>query len=397
MLLGKKVSRVRGIVMSLKLLLVICCWSLLVIVYTRVFSWTRRPLTLTGDDPIDQSDSKVYTILVWTTWFRDDWLVELTRGSPECPSSSCRATKGRGLASSADAVLFHMADLNLDDLPASHSHDQKWILSNLESPQSTLHHQRKMNFFEDQIDYVAGYKRDGDIYVPYGRLAQPTEEELKQSNQSERFTRIDNSRVKEPHFFAQKKKSVAWFVSNCHTYSNREKYVDALSQYIDVDIYGSCGRHSCPKSKWSTCQTKVSQEYKFYLSFENSICPDYVTEKLFSWLTHDVVPIVLGGANYSQHLPPGSYINALDFESPKKLADYLKSMTEQEYLKYFDWKSNGYYIEVPHRRLLCAVCDKLRHTSNKNIRNGVLAHQSFSSWWYLNAQCKSWPSHRTKK
>jgi hypothetical protein len=31
-------------------------------------------------------------------------------------------------------------------------------------------------------------------------------------------------------------------------------------------------------------------------SFENSVCDDYVTEKLFKILPFDVVPIVYGGA-----------------------------------------------------------------------------------------------------
>ena len=36
--------------------------------------------------------------------------------------------------------------------------------------------------------------------------------------------------------------SVAWMVSNCYTVGNREEFVEELQEFIDVDIYGECGR-----------------------------------------------------------------------------------------------------------------------------------------------------------
>ena len=61
----------------------------------------------------------------------------------------------------------------------------------------------------------------------------------------------------------------------------------------------------------------------FYLSFENSLCEDYVTEKLWQWLRRDIVPLVMGQANYSAIVPPHSVINALDFSVPKDLGVFL--------------------------------------------------------------------------
>ena len=55
---------------------------------------------------------------------------------------------------------------------------------------------------------------------------------------------------------------------------------------------------------------------------------------------YGTVPVVLGAANYSIIMPPHSYINAMDFESPLKLAEYLNFLdqNEEEYLSYFWWR-----------------------------------------------------------
>ena len=52
-----------------------------------------------------------------------------------------------------------------------------------------------------------------------------------------------------------------------------------------------------------------------------------------------------GGSRYSELLPPHSYINAREFESPLKLANYLKHLVlrPKEYAKYFEWKKHSRY------------------------------------------------------
>jgi len=72
-----------------------------------------------------------------------------------------------------------------------------------------------------------------------------------------------------------------------------------------------------------------------------------VTEKFFAILELDVVPIVFGAADYRAIAPEHSFINALDFSSPAKLAEYLHFLDENDelYLDYFDWKSH-YRVET---------------------------------------------------
>ena len=66
---------------------------------------------------------------------------------------------------------------------------------------------------------------------------------------------------------------VVQMVSNCKTESRRENLVSRLSKLINIHIYGRCGPLKCTKKpKDSSCYDALNKTYKFYLSFENSLC-----------------------------------------------------------------------------------------------------------------------------
>ena len=93
--------------------------------------------------------------------------------------------------------------------------------------------------------------------------------------------------------------------------------MDEMKKYISVDVFGGCGNFHCRKGS-PKCTATLAQ-YKFYLAFENSLCKDYVTKKLFQNIREELslVPVVMGGADYSQIMPPGSYIDTRNFDSAK--------------------------------------------------------------------------------
>ena len=145
-------------------------------------------------------------------------------------------------------------------------------------------------------------------------------------------------------------------VSNCKTISKREYYVDELKKYIDVDIVGRCGEEmNCTRQDRSICDENLIKEYYFYLSFENSFCEDYITEKTWNRLKLGIIPIVLGSGDYEKDLPPRSYIDVKDFSSPKKLAEYLKIVKSSEklYSSYHAWRSKQKVIFI---NSLCEIC-----------------------------------------
>lgn len=184
-----------------------------------------------------------------------------------------------------------------------------------------------------------------------------------------------------------KTKLAAWFVSHCGTSGGREDYVKELKKHMPVDIYGRCGDLKCPKNDTEGCNRMLSRDYKFYLSFENNFCRDYVTEKLWTALANDAVAVVYGAVDYSQFAPPGSYIDHRDFASPKHLADYLIYLNGNQtaYEQYFDWRKRY----VPRKQCSatrtsdcfqsswCRLCQMLHDPSlpRKNISTHI------EEWW----------------
>ena len=140
----------------------------------------------------------------------------------------------------------------------------------------------------------------------------------------------------------------AWFVSNCKTKSNRESLVEEIMGSIPVDVYGKCSKlyntnfeektceRGCDGNQYDCskehCYKMLETNYRYYLSFENSICQDYVTEKFFKPMEHDVLPISLNGADMNQISPPHSSINILDFNSTLDLIDYLEKLSNDNAL-----------------------------------------------------------------
>ena len=66
-----------------------------------------------------------------------------------------------------------------------------------------------------------------------------------------------------------------------------------MCRYVKVDVYGGCGRMRCLRTEFSRCRKLLNDDYKFYLSFENSNCDHYITEKFYeNGLRLDAVLII---------------------------------------------------------------------------------------------------------
>ena len=90
----------------------------------------------------------------------------------------------------------------------------------------------------------------------------------------------------------KKTKDILWVVSNCRSdTTGRMAFVKELRVHtnLTIDIYGACGEKGRVKN-----DRNLIKDYKFYLALENSICRDYITEKLFKVLGKGTIPVVRG-------------------------------------------------------------------------------------------------------
>ena len=247
-----------------------------------------------------------------------------------CPLHNCQVIPMTETTRDVDAYIFHYnpwGSRDVFNIPRYRSPRQKYIFFTREAESRCNISYEISSLF----NLTMSHRLDSDIPQTYG--------EIRRKLPSDSIPHIGTN------FAAGKTELVAWVASNCNSTSRREVYIARLQKYINVDIYGGCGRRVCPKRD---CWEHINQNYKFYLAFENSLCKDYITEKVYRTLSlGKMIPIVLGGANYAKLLPRKSHINIADFKTPEDMSRYLKILDANDtlYNEYFDWQ-NHYEVEI---------------------------------------------------
>jgi alpha-1,3-fucosyltransferase len=160
-----------------------------------------------------------------------------------------------------------------------------------------------------------------------------------------------------------------------------------MRRLMPVHIFGKCGHHECSRTDERACYRQMESTYKFYLSFENSICDDYVTEKFFNILKYNVVPITFGGTNMSTVTPPHSSIDGIKFGSVRKLVRHLEALAKDDaaYASYFWWKDfyevrNG---EEDRAQPYCDLCKKLNDPEEP-----AKIYRNMHKWWVTQSHCR---------
>lgn len=204
-----------------------------------------------------------------------------------------------------DVVLFNAISLNHNqiNLPVNRSVNQKYVLISSEAS-ANYPISKRYNFF---FNWTWSYILESDISCPSVVIKNKSDYIIGPKvvmhwmNMAE--MKPTSKYVK--HKLRNKKLAAAWIVPKCDNSITQYNYVQqlrsALSQYgLTVDIFGECGNVKCLNRWVQTCYALIENYYYFYLSFENSISFDYVTEKLLIALHHFAVPVVYGGANYTR-------------------------------------------------------------------------------------------------
>lgn len=193
--------------------------------------------------------------------------------------------------------------------------------------------------------------------------------------------------LKKPKFDIHEKStgdlaSVVYVQSGCNPPSDRDEYIAQLMKFIKIDSYGACLHNKDLPEAFKSPLTMdddgfhdIIARYKFTLAFENAICEDYITEKLWRPLVLGSVPIYKGSPSVQDWMPNNhSIIHVDDFKSPKDLADFIKKLDrdDKEYAKYLEFKGKG----VTNKRLLSIMENRPWGTSYEEV-NYVTGFECF--------------------
>lgn len=355
--------------------------------------------------PLDASRKQFKRILFWTSYF--DWKdFKFGMGREPfvragCRITNCVTTNDRNLLNESDAILFHPINYDpVNDAPRHRTSHQRYVFLFYEAETSgrlypVFQPPTPKGFF----NWTMTYRRDSDIYSPqpYGVLRRknsttidtlpvPLSPGLLPPN-PERFLQTMLNSTTQDNNTSNKTKQIVWFVSKCKTASRRETFFRRLFDFFpSIDVYGECGSKGLDCVPWNSleCDT-ILADYKFYIAAENSLCPDYVTEKFYRALQVGAVPIVYGGADYSAYAPPHSFIQAADFQSPKALADYLVLLDENPYLyaRYFEWRKDWTVVRQPFDGW-CDLCAKLNEPMDSQSSK---SYEDIGKWWFDDVPC----------
>ena len=300
-----------------------------------------------------------------------------------CPVWQCESSDDRTNPETYDAVVFHQRSWALEDLPEKRLPSQRYIFWMKESPAWRFVNTNLMAGF---FNWTLTYRWDSDSVSPYGWFSPVNESYLPMVPEQKLLQRMLDS-PSPINYAANKTKLAAWFVSNCNSKSGRNAFVDFLQKFVPVDVYGRCGPFYCPKKREESCRRETERDYKFYFALENSLCADYVTEKFFTMMNYNIVPVVFDlHGHHKRSAPPHSYINAADFPSVRALADYLNLLDRNDslYNRYFWWK--GHYVvhssESDQTLPMCHICALLHKPSSpvkvyKNMVKPNASNRSF--------------------
>lgn len=340
----------------------------------------RDRLTTSAIQARSSKKYKLKTILAWTTWFHSDWPFKY--GPWKCGQFTCNITNDKNRINDSDALLFHGADSIMNKTSTFRYRDvvpakQLWVYHSVENPAVTKEFNVRTGVFpfhNNLFNLMMTYAKDADIRLCYGR-----------------YVKGDFHQYYDPNinYAKGKNKLIAWVASTC--YSGRQAFAEQLAQYLPIDMYGKCGNLTCTRS--GACRHKLTKEYKFYLSLENFICRDYLSEKFFIHsLARSLVPIVVTGCSLQDETiaPPGSYINVRDFKTVQQLADYIKLVAANDalYNKYFQWKAY-YRYERESCGLDYGVCQLCKNLQNKKwvSRKSKTIPDLTHRWGFNKANC----------
>ncbi|KAK3728196.1 hypothetical protein QZH41_004911 [Actinostola sp. cb2023] len=158
--------------------------------------------------------------------------------------------------------------------------------------------------------------------------------------------------LSKPIPFSNKTGLIAAAFSNCET--ARTAYLKELMKHIHVDSYGAClrnkeGLQDLYIGNFKQAKIKLLRNYKYTIVFHNQDCDYFVDDQLTHALDAGTIPVYMGTEKVNELLGgnlQNSIIKVRDFATPKKLAEYLLLVSNNEplYNGYLKWKYEGFHF-----------------------------------------------------
>jgi hypothetical protein len=247
------------------------------------------------NDSIDfhclNNNPRTKLILFWNKFYGDEsFYYSLGRKTPfeanHCPVTNCELTTNRLRVNEADLVVVSVLDQTAKFPDGPRPQNQKWVFTVIESPI----HTPEFSHYNGVFNLTATYLSDSDFTNSY-------------EHQGSYMWKENVTFDINYDFYKDKVDFATALISNCGAGTRRLEYIAEMQKLVSVKVFGKCGQ-PCPthfkNNESGDCKRIIGTEFKFYLAFENSVCKDYITEKFFYMLNHNIIPVVLGGGNYSQ-------------------------------------------------------------------------------------------------
>ena len=210
----------------------------------------------------------------------------------------------------------------------------------------------------DKYDIRVSYRRNSTIPLPF----------FCKGNKILRMIEMGQSDVP-----VGRKNLVVGIISNCES-EWRNKYITELMDYVHIDQWGKCFNNTVDNF-WKNRRARNNEEpktyfltentYKFLVSFENTVDPDYISEKIFDGYLTRTIPIFYGDKAVYEFSPANhSLINASNY-TPKELAEMIKRIGNNDTL-YSEFFKNWDLVKVHklHKQYcsedyVCTICRKV--------------------------------------
>ncbi|XP_027626359.1 alpha-(1,3)-fucosyltransferase 10 isoform X2 [Tupaia chinensis] len=308
-----------------------------------------RKEVLTWDGLTELGPENVPVMLWWSPLTGD------TGRLGQCGADACFFTINRTYLHHpmTKALLFYGTDFSINSLPLPRKAHHDWALFHEESPKNNykLFHEPVITLF----NHTATFSRHSHLPL--------TTQYLEGVHVLRSLRYLVPLQAK--NHLRRTLAPLVYVQSDCDPPSDRDSYVRELMTYIEVDSYGACLRNrelplqlQNPASMDADGFYRIIAQYKFILAFENAVCDDYITEKLWRPLKLGVVPVYYGSPSVADWLPSNrSVILVSEFPHPRELARYIRRLDQDDrlYEAYVEWKWKG---EISNQRLLMALRER---------------------------------------